>query len=225
MHHGTHPGYVALSERRADFCLLARRPSAAEQAAAKERSVTFDVRPVALDAFVFLAHRANPVKGLSTEQLKKIYTLDILDWKEVGGHDRPIRAYQRNETSGSQQLMRSVFVKGTPIRKPGRGLVRDGMGGPFGALTGDQDGIAYSVYFYEHFMAASPYTRALAVDGVEPTSETIRSRKYPYVTEVYAVIRKDEPEDSGARKLRDWLLSGEGQAVVAESGYVPLPEK
>jgi len=223
VHHGTHGGYVALTERKADLCLLARRPSAAERNAAESKGVTFLVKPVALDAFVFIAHRANPVRGLTTTQLKGIYAGRITGWKEIGGRERTIEAYQRNETSGSQQLMLSVFMKETSMKKPGRGLMRHSMRGPFSALTEDQDGIAYSVYFYEHFMAASPYTRALAVDGVEPTSETIRSRTYPYVTEVFAVIRRDEPPDSNARKLSDWLLTEEGQAVVAESGYVPLP--
>ena len=99
------------------------------------------------------------------------------------------------------------------------------MAGPFRMLTKDQFGVAYSVYFYEHFMAACPYTRPLAVDGVLPTAETIGSRKYPYVTEVYVVMRRDEPKGTNARKLRDWLLTDEGQAVVAESGYVPLPRE
>ncbi len=99
------------------------------------------------------------------------------------------------------------------------------MRGPYNALTKQKYGIGYSVYFYEHFMAASPYTRPLAVDGVRPTAESIRNEEYPYVTKVYGVIRKDEPNDSNAHKLRDWILSDEGQALVGESVYVPLPTK
>ena len=61
---------------------------------------------------------------------------------------------------------------------------------------------------------------ALAVDGVEPTAQTIASGKYPYVLKVYAAYRKDAKPDAPAMRLLDWLVSDEGQKVVAESGYV-----
>ena len=61
-----------------------------------------------------------------------------------------------------------------------------------------------------------------AVNGIAPSDDTIRNRTYPYVTDVYAVVRNNTPADSPAVRLRDWLLTPEGQAVVKESGYVPL---
>jgi hypothetical protein len=59
---------------------------------------------------------------------------------------------------------------------------------------------------------------------VMPSYETIRDRAYRYVTEVYAVTRNAMPADSGAGKLLAWLRSADGQAVVRESGYVPVAE-
>ena len=106
--------------------------------------------------------------------------------------------------------------------KAGPSLTGLSMTAPFNHLYDDENGIAYSVYYYEHFMAISPHTRTIAVDGIMPTYETIRTQQYPYFTEVYAVIRKDLSRDSKIYKLREWLLSPEGQAVVKESGYVPL---
>ena len=70
-------------------------------------------------------------------------------------------------------------------------------------------------------MAQSPYTRNLAIDGVEPTAESIASGKYPLIAPVYAAYRETDPPDSPVMKLLNWLLSPEGQAVIRESGYVP----
>jgi ABC-type phosphate transport system substrate-binding protein len=95
------------------------------------------------------------------------------------------------------------------------------MGHPYSKLTMDRDGIAYSIHYYERFMAASPYTRSLAIDGVEPTAESIASGAYPWMTRVYVAWRDGEPEDGRPMQLVRWLLSPEGQAVVRESGYVP----
>ncbi len=231
VHSGTHGAYMTLLGKQADLILVARKPSADELKAATKANVEFDVRPVALDAFVFIVHRSNMVRNLSTDQLKKVYTGKIRNWKNLGGTDNPIQPYQRNRNSGSQVLMQSVFMKGKPVESRlddktwVQHIMLQGMGGPYNRLSRDTFGLAYSVYFYEHFMAGSPYTCTLAVDGVQPTYETISSGKYPYVTKVYVVVRKDQAADTHPLKLRDWLLSKEGQQVVRESGYVPLPVK
>jgi phosphate transport system substrate-binding protein len=95
---------------------------------------------------------------------------------------------------------------------------------PFGRLhrqAGDLQGIAFTVFFYEERMAPTSNVRRIAVDGVMPWAETIRTRRYPLTSEVQLVIRADAPQR--VRALRDWLLSAEGQErVVRESGYVPI---
>ena len=96
------------------------------------------------------------------------------------------------------------------------------MMAPINAISDDQDGIGYSVFFYEQSMAPNELLKLIVVDGVVPSFETIQSRKYPFTTEVYAVIRDDTPSNRLAYRLRDWLLTQEGQTVVSESGYVPL---
>jgi len=70
-------------------------------------------------------------------------------------------------------------------------------------------------------MARAARTKVIAVDGVGPTFETIRDRKYPYTCEVFVVTRKGIKAEAPAWKIRNWLRSPEGQAVVRESGYVP----
>jgi len=57
---------------------------------------------------------------------------------------------------------------------------------------------------------------------VLPDTQTIKDKTYPLTEDVCAVIRKDEPKDSGVRKMIEWLLSAEGQKVVERGGYVPI---
>jgi len=189
---------------------------------ASTKNVDLDVVPCALDAFVFLVNTENPVRNLKTSQIRDIYAGKIEDWKNVGGPRRTITAYQREENSGSQQLMRELVMKDVPLRKPAERLIGHLMSSVFLELTSHKSGLAYSVYYYERFMSGSPRTRTIAVDGVEPTHDTIRQRTYPHTTEVFAVTRKGIDPQAPAARLRDWLLSAEGQSVVRESGYVPL---
>jgi ABC-type phosphate transport system substrate-binding protein len=225
VHAGTHGAYVNVIEGNADIALLARTPSDEELTVAREKGVALEVVPFARDAFVFIVNYKNTVVGLTSAQIRAIYTGEVTNWKEVGGADERISAYQRDQNSGSQELMKGLFMKGTPmtvLAGHAPRLIAQGMGGPYIALTGNEHGIGYSVYYYEHFMAASPNTKLLAVDGVSPSYESIASRAYPYTSDVYVVTPAGLDEGSAALRLRQWLLSAEGQAVVRESGYVPL---
>jgi phosphate transport system substrate-binding protein len=96
------------------------------------------------------------------------------------------------------------------------------MMGPFRRLAEDKLALAYTVFFYAEHMAPRENTRLIAVDGVMPTSETIRKRQYQHVAECFVVVRKDAAVESPAVRLRDWLLAPAGQDVVVESGYVPV---
>jgi len=224
----THDAYVQLIEGKSDIGLIARLPSQKELNLAATKRVALDVMPCALDAFVFLVNTENPVRSLTTAQIRGIYAGRITDWNSVGGHPAKITGYQREENSGSQQLMRTLVMKELPLAKPtvpyGRApqLIAGGtMGGVYLELSSDKDGLGYSVHYYERFMSRGSKTRVIAVDGVEPSYETIRDRKYPFTCDVFVVTRKDLDSTAPARRLRDWLRSTEGQAVVRESGYVP----
>jgi phosphate transport system substrate-binding protein len=189
---------------------------------AKRRDVDLTYEPVALDAFVFLVNSHNEVDNLSIKQIRDIYSGRIKSWQQVGGKKRVIQPYQRTRNSGSQELMQSLVMKDRKMVDAPDLLTGALMSSPFLAIDEDKQGIGYSVYFYQEFMSPPAGIKAIAVDGVEPTSENIRSREYPLVTDVFVAVRKDQPSESSARRLFDWLLTPEGQAVVEKSGYVPV---
>ena len=227
---GTHEAYLALINGEADIILVARAPSRDELTAAQAKQVDFDVQPIALDAFVFIVNSQNTVDNLSLEQLRQIYSGEITNWQQVGGKDEEIHPYQREENSGSQELMATLVMSGTPMINAPE-MIAYTMEGPFNAIgtlpflsdsKGDVAGIGYSVYYYSKNMIASDDVEFIGVNGVEPTSSTIRDRAYPLTTEVYAVVRKDlSPEDT-AMRLRDWLLSSDGRNTIYSSGYIPI---
>jgi phosphate transport system substrate-binding protein len=222
VHNGTHGAYVNLIEEQADLILVARQPSPDELALAREQGVELETKAVALDAFVFILNRNSPIESLTIEQIRGIYTGQITNWSQVGGPDAPIQPYQRNANSGSQELMRTLVMQDLEMVDAPEMMVLASMMGPYNALSGDVNGIGYSVYFYKEFMAPGEEIKLCAVDGIMPSSSTIAAQKYPFTTEVYAVIRKDLAKDSNAYQLRDWLFTEEGKAVIEKSGYVPI---
>ncbi len=218
-HSGTHSAYLNLINREADLILVARLPSVEEFDLAAISGITLVTQPVALDAFVFIVNENNPVEGLTLDEIQRIYTGELTNWEQVGGPVGEIHPYQRDEQSGSQQLMMELVMKDKPmIDAPLMILLK--MIAPFYAISDDPLGIGYSVYYYEENMAPNEMVKLISVDGVSPDHDSIRTRQYPFTTEVYAVVRADSPPTSTAVHLRDWLLTPDGQDLIEQSGYV-----
>ena len=88
----------------------------------------------------------------------------------------------------------------------------------------EENALGYSVYFYARNMYQKPGLKFMAVNGVMPDKENIKEGTYPYVNEFYAAVREDEPEDSPAYQLFQWLTTEDGQALVESVGYVGVGE-
>ena len=90
------------------------------------------------------------------------------------------------------------------------------------AYDGTADAIGYTVYYYAEDMKMASGLKILAVDGVHPSDETIRSGEYSLLNNYYVLTAAGLPEDNPARILYRWLLSEEGQRLVAHEGYVSV---
>ena len=216
--------YMNLVGGNTDF-LLIYEADEETKAAIKESGVELEYHAIGKDALVFLANEGNRVQTLTTKQIQDIYQGKITNWKTVGGEDLPIVAYQRAAKSGSQALMVKLVMKNLPLMKAPTELYPLEMGGLIDAMASynnSKNAIGYSVYYYARNMYTQPGLRFMAVDGVEPSNKTIADGSYPFVNEFYAVIRKNEPENSSARQLLDWMVSEQGTKAVADAGYVGL---
>jgi len=179
--------------------------------------------PIGRDALVFIVNENNPVKSLSQQQTVDIYAGKIKNWSEMGGEDLNIAAFQRDPTSGSQALMKKLVMKDVPMAEAPTEFTPMEMGDLIDRLAEyDNNGgaIGYSVYYYASLMYTRPGLKFIGVDGTAPANETIAAGEYPYTNDFYAVLRKDEPADSPARRLAEWLSGSEGQKLIDSCGYV-----
>jgi len=223
-HNTTHNAYVNLIAGKADI-IFVTEPSVEELDLANKAGIELEVIPVVKEAFVFLVNKVNPVDSISVKQLQGIYEGKIKNWKELGGPDKEILAYQRPENSGSQTIMLNMVMKGLNIMDAPTELKPAEMSGlieVIAAYDNSEKAIGYSVYYYANSMYSKETIKFMKLDGFEPNNETIKSDKYPFTSAYYAVLKKTEPKDSNARKLLAWILSDEGQKLAEQSGYVPL---
>ena len=190
----------------------------------QEQNFRHEAEPVAGEGFVFVVNKDNPVDTLTIEQIKGIYSGEITNWKEVGGNDAEIIAYQRNADSGSQNYMIS-FMGDTPLMKPVTDQIPASMSGILDVIAGYDNGIdaiGYSVYAYSDGMYENiSEIKYIKVNGVEPSLTTLADGSYPLLGYNYAVFSADEPKASNVRALVKWIQSDEGQQVIADAGYIP----
>lgn len=201
--------------------------SAEQQKMADEAGIKLEQVPVVKEAFVFVVNAKNPVDALSQQQIKDIYSGKITNWKQVGGSDEPIIAYQRNTDSGSQNYMID-FMGETPLMEAPTELRPGSMGGLMDVIA-PNDGllgsIGYSVYAYAADMyGTGDNIKFIKVDGAAPTKETIISGEYPLSSYNYAIFRADEPEEGAVRRLAEWMTSYDGQLAAAKAGYATVED-
>ena len=226
-HSKTTQAFYQLLYGSADL-LLVYEPAPEALQAFEAEGVEYEMEPIGKDALVFLINSENPVESLTQDQLVGIYSGEITNWSEVGGEDKEIIAYTRNESSGSQVMMEALCMKDTPMAEGPQtyqisemeGLIRE-----VASYRNTADAIGYSVYYYARNMYTEEGVKLAAVDGAEPSNQTIADGSYPYTQDFYAVIRADAPEGSPQRQLFDWLVTDEGRQLITDAGYVAsLPE-
>lgn len=196
--------YKAIADGDADVIFCAK-PSDEQLAYAEEKGAELEMVPIGREAFVFIVNERNPVDGLTSEQVRDIFSGEIKSWSEVGGEHLPIEALSRNKGSGSQTTM-DKFMAGRKQKQS-----------PFGIFGRS---IGYSFRYYAENMTDSG-VKLLALDGAYPDREHIADGSYPLASSFYAVYRKGNDNEQ-VPVLIDWLLSDEGQSLVEQAGYVPI---
>jgi len=199
-------GYKAVVDGTADI-LFCAAPSEQQRQYAAEQGVELRYVPIGREAFVFFVNGKNPVEDLTTGQIRDIYAGEITNWKTLGGPDRIINPVTRLSGSGSQTAM-DAFMGDREIA-------------PKSPLAIAGGSIGFSFRYYMDGIVENEKVKMLSLNGVYPSAENIQNGSYPIVMEFYAVYRADN-ENPNVPVLIDWLLSDEGQTLIAESGYVRI---
>lgn len=179
--------------------------------------------PIAFDGIAVIVNPDNPVNGLSLAQLRDIYSGKIVNWSDVGGEDRKIDLVNRDEASGTREAFKKIVMTDdarfdrSAVVLPGTGQVRD-------VVSRSRGAIGYiSVGFVEPRFTKT-VVKALDVEGVTPSEETVATKEYPIARTLHFFTKG---EATGlAKRYVDYVLSDEvQQGVVVDAGFVPVAER
>jgi phosphate transport system substrate-binding protein len=229
----THNAIINLIDNQTDIIISARKMSKDERDYAESAGVSLIETPVALDALEFIVNRNNIVNTLTVHQIQDIYLGNITNWKDAGGADEVIKPFIRNANSGSQEMMNEIVMNNAGIPDWEKAYADEDvistMVMVYSELGVHRNGICFTPHYYKEYIvrdgaAGAEYVKTVAINGVMPGQNTIKTGEYPFTADVYVSIRSDLEQNTTAYRMYLWLLSKAGQAVVAESGYVPKSE-
>ena len=200
-YNNTSYGYYLLAQKETDI-FFGVYPSEDQIQEAINFNTHFQFTPIGEEAFVFFVHKDNPVDSITVEQAKAIYSGEISNWKELGGKNIPIKAYQRNNGSGSQSMMER-FMGDVPLMEAPKEYIQDLMIGIIERVSDYQNrnsAIGFSYRYYVSGIVGNPDVKILKINGVEPTNENIKNGSYPITTPIYAVTYEGNPNKNPQKK-------------------------
>lgn len=170
---------------------------------------------VAYDGIALLVNPDNPVKNISLEDVKKIYTGEVTNWKELGGDDTPIVVVSREEGSGTRDAFQEIVgYKSEELIKDA--TISDGSGAVKTTVAGNKNAIGFASFEY-----IDNTVSALSIDGLEPTADNVKSGSYK-ISRPFILVTKEDGLTENGQKLIDFALSAEGQQIVEENKLITV---
>ena len=203
---GSGSGITAVQEGTCDIGLSSRALKDEEKAAGLKETV------LAYDGIAIIVHPENPVSDLSLEQIAKLYTGEITNWKDVGGNDAQVVLIGREAASGTRDGFESIT--GTKDKCQYRQELTS-TGDVITAVSQNPDAIGYA-----SLASIKDSVKALNVDGVTPSEATVKDGSYKVQRPFVLVTVEGKALSPVAQAFFDYATSPDAAAIIAKAGAV-----
>lgn len=219
---GSGTGIAALQNGTTDICSSSRPIKSKEVAALREKYKYrgMEVR-IARDGLSVYVNAKNPVKQLTMEQVRLIFTGVIKNWKEVGGKNAAIILYSRENSSGTYEFFKEQVLLKKDFAANAQHMA--GTAALVNAVSKDPNSIGFGGSAYLTGVKALAIAADANSKAVQPNEESILAGTYPISRFLYFYL--NERPKGNVKKFIDWVISAEGQAIVSEVGYYPVMKK
>ncbi|BAI61955.1 phosphate ABC transporter phosphate binding protein [Methanocella paludicola SANAE] len=203
---GSTAGINAVLDGTAAVGMSSRELTAAETAKGLK---TYEI---AIDGIAVIINKDNPVSNLSTTQVREIYAGNITNWKQVGGNDAQIFVVTREPGSGTRGAFEELVMQKKANITTGA-ITQGSTGSVTAYLETNKNAIGYVSYG-----SLKDTVKAVQVDGVAPTTQSIKDRSYK-IQRPFLFVTKGEPGGL-AKAFIDYTLGSDGQAILAKHNLI-----
>jgi phosphate transport system substrate-binding protein len=219
---GSGTGIAALINGTTDIC-SSSRPIKKDEVVQLEKKFGYkglEIR-VAMDGLAIYVHKSNPVKQLTMEQVKNIFTGKVTNWKDVGGPNKPILLYSRENNSGTYEFFKEHVLNKQDFAASAQHMA--GTAALINAVSKDPNGIGFGGAAYAKNIKALPIAKDASSKAIAANVASIHTGEYPISRFLYFYLNRKP--DGNVKKFIDWVISASGQKVVSEVGYYPIRKK
>lgn len=215
---GSGVGIAAAINGTTDIAMASRDAKESELKSAADAGNPLEEIVFGWDGLSVIVHPNNPVNALSKEVIGRIFSGEITNWREVGGADAPIILLSRDSSSGTHVYFKEAVVRGG-VKKSAKEYADATLFLPSNSAIVQEAASNENAIGYVGMAYMDETVKALEVDGSAPTVENVSSKKYPIARELfwYAPAERSQVISN----IIEFALSPEGQAIVAEEGFVP----
>lgn len=208
---GSGSGIRAVAEKRCDIGLSSRALKQAELQGGLSETV------LAQDGIAVIVNNKNPVSGLTLSDLKNIYTGAVTTWAAFGGADEPIVVIGREAGSGTRDGFESITD--TSNKCVYRQELTSG-GDVISSVLTNELAIGYT-----SMATLSEKVKALKIDGVAPSEESVLDKTYKLQRPFVFVTRSEEALGEAGKKFLDFAFSNEAEPLIKKAGVIPVKKK
>jgi len=213
---GSGAGISALIEGACDIAASSRELKPEEEKQATDKGMLLKSLPVAYDMVVPIVNTQNPLQNISLKQLNAIYAGQLVNWQEVGSGSGEIVVLTRDTNSGTYEVWFEKVMHKKPIHS--NALLHASSATILEAVKNNPKAIGYVGFGY-----VDSSVKALAIDNIPPTQTNGRKGLYPVSRKLF-VIFNEKNLSKAAKRFIDFLLSAEGQKIVASCSFITLYE-
>ncbi|MDO7786018.1 phosphate ABC transporter substrate-binding protein [Desulforamulus aquiferis] len=168
---------------------------------------------IALDGIAVVVNSKNEINELTMEQIQKIFTGEVTNWKDFGGQDAAITVVNREAGSGTYGAFEELVI-GSDKKYTDKALTQPSTGAVRTTVAGDVNAIGYI-----SLGSLNDEVKGIKVDGVEPTVENVKSGAFK-ISRPFLYLTKGEPNEV-SKAFIDFVMSAEGQNIVKDAHFIP----
>ena len=211
---GSGNGVAALIDGTCDIADSSRPMKDKETLLCQGKGISPVPHIIAMDGIAVIVHSSNPIQGLTIEQIRNIYIGKITNWKELGGEDQKIVMVSRDTSSGTYEIFETIVLQGKKVSPDSLSQASNQTVATLISTT--KGAIGYVGLGY-----ITGAVKPIDVNEVTPSEETVANGTYPISRPLF-MYTNGAPQGT-AKDFIQFIWSPEGQKIVEEQGFVPLP--
>ena len=170
---------------------------------------------LAYDGVAVITNTSNPVKELTIEQIRDIFTGKITNWNQIGGNDSPIVVVSRETGSGT----RTAFEEGVGYSEEElvkTATISKGNGDVKTTVSTNENAIGFVSFEY-----LDDAISAININGIKPTAENVKAGSY-VLSRPFLAVTNEQYITEDTKNLIDYITGKEGQQIVKDNKLITI---